>query len=171
MATAVPAGVAFHGVLAQRKLIRRQTNHPRDENGDRDAAPCWQHRLSPSPRSLLLVCTVPPLGYRADDSLLQTAIRPNECYHSMMRPSKLPHSPLYDRSHRSARDGGYRRVVRLLQWTRGSCRMVCRVPQRESLGAVYTYVPYRAKDITRNGLSASRIDAETTELFLEHFCG
>lgn len=190
MATAVPAGVAFHGTLGPRKLIRRRANHPRDENGDGDAAPtrCWQRRLSPSPRSLPLplpsagVCTgvcATLLGYRPDDPLPQTAIRPNECYHSMTRPLQTtpPSGFTIDLRGEAPRDGGHRRRVAA---TSVDARILQDGVSRPanatgvSLGAVYTYlracVPYRAKDITHGTDYPRRASRRTNELFPEHFC-
>lgn len=53
----------------------------------------------------------PPPGYKPDGPLLQTAISPNECYHSMTRPSGHPTLRLYDRSPRGDIGDGGRRYV------------------------------------------------------------
>lgn len=153
MAAAVLAGVAFHGVFVLRKLIRQRPNHPRDENGDRDAAPRRQRRLLPSPR---FTRSHPSLT-RPDGPLPQTAISPNECYHSMTHPSGRPTLAFtIDSAPRCRR----RKTP-----PRPGCSSGCEVPAggcvasrsaAETVGAVYTCVLCRAVRRISHGPDYSR---------------
>jgi len=84
-------------------------------------------------------------------------------------PLRPPHLQLYDRSRAETPATKDAVVFWLLQWTRGVCKRLRRVPYRgqDPRSCLHLRaVPCRAKDITRAGLFASRVDAKTSQLLI-----